>query len=71
MLRNNDAVTIDHDLLEGSPCYGFTKFLNKFFRSRHHVLEIFVLNIAENYLLDSFLGNFLIPFKNNDFVENK
>ena len=48
----------------------FYKILKLIFRTSHHVQEIYVLNIEENYLIDSFLGNFLIPFKNNDFLEH-
>ena len=36
-------------LLESSSWYGLTKFLSCFFRSSHHVLEINVVNIEENY----------------------
>ena len=41
---------IDHTLLESSLWYGFAKYLNQFFRSSHHVLDIYVLNIEENHL---------------------
>ena len=41
---------INHPLLESSSWFGLTKFFNYFFRSSHHVPEIYVLNIEENYL---------------------
>ena len=43
-------LSLDHGLLERS-WYGFTKFLNQFFRRSRHVLEIYVLIIEENYLI--------------------
>ena len=57
----------DHALLKSSSLYGFTKFLNWFFRSLHHFLEIYLLNIEEN--LTAFFEIFLY-LKNNDSVEH-
>ena len=50
VLRNM-MLSYDHALLESSSRYGFTKFLNYFFSSSNQVLEIYVLNIEENYLI--------------------
>ena len=52
---------IDHALLGSYSWYRFTKFLNKFFKSFYHFLEMYVLNIEENYLTWQLFGNFLIP----------
>ena len=43
----DDAVTLTMLYLKVLHDNGFTKSFNKFFRSSHHVLEIYVLNTGE------------------------
>ena len=61
---------IDHVLLESSSWYGFAKSLNQFFISSHHVLELYVLNIKENYLVWQLSWKFSYTLRTNDSVEH-
>ena len=61
---------IDHVLLESSSWYGFTKFLNQFSTSSHHVLELYVLNIKENYLVWQLSWKFSYTLRTSDSVEH-